>query len=127
MSKFTPGPWHVAAYNDALYITSGRPPASSNDHPLNDSDRTVIAKMFIPDCGSREANTALIADAPALLWVLELLLIGRHYFSAEEGNNRFCKECGQYITDEAHYRDGESRKTDEDKARALIAKHGGGV
>lgn len=71
MSKFTPGPWHVAAYNDALYITSGRPPASSNDHPLNDSDRTVIAKMFIPDCGSREANAALIADAPALLEALE--------------------------------------------------------
>lgn len=75
----------------------------------------------------KEAVAALMADAPALLGALELLLIGRHYFSAEEGNNRFCKECGQYITDEAHYRDGESRKTDEDKARALIAKHGGGV
>ena len=71
MSTFTPGPWHVAAYNDALYITSGRPPASSNDHPLNDSDRTVIAKMFIPDCGSREANARLIADAPAMLDALE--------------------------------------------------------
>lgn len=105
MSKFTPGPWHVAAYNDALYITSGRPPASSNDHPLNDSGRTVIAKMFIPDCGSREANTALIADAPALLKALELCAV---VLSGERMSKSSLVEALE-------------------KARALIAKHGGGV
>lgn len=105
MSKFTPGPWHVAAYNDALYITSGRPPASSNDHPLNDSDRTVIARMLIPDCGSLEANAALIADAPALLKALKDL------FDSEWQDD-----------------DGDERLEDaRDKARALIAKHGGGI
>ena len=102
MSTSTPGPWHVAAYNDALYITSGRPPASSNDHPLNDSDRTVIAKMFIPDCGSREANAALMADAPAMLDALSDLLA--------------------YLEDGIGDHDSEEGK----QARALIAKHRGG-
>jgi hypothetical protein len=38
--------FHVGAQNDALYITSGQPPAINNDYPNHEADRTCVAKVF---------------------------------------------------------------------------------
>lgn len=45
-AEHTKEPWYVGSQNDALYITSGKPPAQSNDHPDHDAVREVIAKLF---------------------------------------------------------------------------------
>lgn len=37
---------YVGAQNDALYIVLGEPPATTNDHPRHDADRTAIAKVY---------------------------------------------------------------------------------
>lgn len=45
-AKATPGPWHVGCQNDALFLTAGRPPALSNDHPWHDAPRVALAKVY---------------------------------------------------------------------------------
>jgi hypothetical protein len=63
----TPGPWHVGAQNDTLYVIAGKPPSLNNDYPVHDAGRVVIAKVYPKD----EANARLIAAAPELLSALK--------------------------------------------------------
>lgn len=46
---------YVGAQNDALYIVVGEPPASTNDYPRHDADRTAIAKVYDAETGRRLA------------------------------------------------------------------------
>lgn len=39
-------PAHLGAQNDAWFIILGEAPASSNDHPRHDADRTAIARVL---------------------------------------------------------------------------------
>lgn len=38
-------PFHIGAQNDALYIISGEAPATTNDYPRHDADRTCVASV----------------------------------------------------------------------------------
>lgn len=66
MSKHTPGPWHVGAQNDLLYITAGEKPALDNDYPRHDANRTVVAKVY------SERDAQLLAAAPDLYEAAQL-------------------------------------------------------
>lgn len=46
MSDHTKEPWHVGSLNDALYITAGQPPATTNDCPNHNAERETIARLF---------------------------------------------------------------------------------
>lgn len=45
-AQHTQGRAYVGAQNDALYIVLGEAPASTNDYPCHDADRTAIAKVY---------------------------------------------------------------------------------
>lgn len=76
-AKHTPGPWHVGAQNDMLYVIAGEPPAMSNDFPNHEANRIVVGSA------STIANARLIAAAPEMLEALEeaLELLMPHYDS----------------------------------------------
>jgi hypothetical protein len=44
---------HIGAQNDALFIIVGEAPASNNDYPRHDADRTAIAKVYDEDACRR--------------------------------------------------------------------------
>ena len=75
----TPGPWHVGAQNDLLFVTAGREPALNNDHPWHDAPRVAVARMFeaaADDCLpiDAHANARLMATAPEMLDLLRTIL-----------------------------------------------------
>lgn len=66
----TPGPWHVGAMNDALFIIKQPPSPSGSDVPIDTSHpgQFVIAKPAeLDDFEITRANARLIAAAPRLL------------------------------------------------------------
>jgi hypothetical protein len=64
--------FHVGAQNDALFITSGRPPASTNDYPDHDADRTCVARIFDESEARRLVQAANAATAEGIQSVDEI-------------------------------------------------------
>lgn len=58
--------FHIGAQNDALFIISGERPATTNDYPRHDADRTCIAKVYDKAEARRlvDAANAGLASAP---------------------------------------------------------------
>lgn len=107
MSKFTPGPW----FNDSFGNIWRRNPAElyqNGGGVAGDKPLAIVYKGWYKENESGyplEANAALIADAPAMLEALELCAV---VLSGERMSKQSLIEALE-------------------KARALIAKHRGGI
>ena len=100
MSKFTPGPWLSDKYGNIC-----------TDPNKSAHTRIVFSGLTLSGGPIAEANTRLASDAPALLDALEAMT--EQYVSLVN-----CGDCGNWDPElDAAVK----------QARALIAKHRGGV
>lgn len=60
MIEHTKEPWYVGAQNDGLYIVAGDQPAKSNDYPMHNADRTLVAVMKGDTYDNNQANARRI-------------------------------------------------------------------
>lgn len=117
MSKFTPGPWHTEVVGDGPVALAIADKDMNSLLTLVVEDDMVFAAVFNQD------DAALMADAPGLLDALKSLLDSipsltcESFHHARKDQHQFDDECPPF----------ERYLAEAIKARALIAKHRGGV
>lgn len=127
MSKFTPGPWS-AKVDETATIRD----AQGNQLGIMTHLKTKFGGRR--DSDEVAANTKLAADAPALLDALEKAVahIERNTCLHEETYRggaiwEICHQCGAKWADDEGGKPEFKWPEHVEQARALIAKHGGGV